>query len=172
MELGGSVAGALMPYHSSSITPNKKIGTFHLQQEVVFLLYYYSRKKENFLFAWQLFSQRNTLTTQPVKSHCAVNKVSSNELFLYSSLSDLPFSSIKDHSAPLFSGLRSGLPLDHISRIVILCFSQINPFCWGNLAVYLFKDNDIRSAPPFPLKFLHPQSKDQIHSHLCFLLFF
>lgn len=67
------VKRALIPYHSSSITPNRK-RSFYLQQEGVSTLLP-SRRKEDFLFTQQqdfLFTQQRAQAIK--KCHISVNE--------------------------------------------------------------------------------------------------
>lgn len=105
--------------------PNRKRCTLHLWQEVV-LLYDLSRREKRFLLAQ--YSQWETTTTHSEKSPYLELAVSSSGCFQYNS----PFQVHK--SVPLcFSGLAPGSPLDFLSQIAILCYSQVNPFCWRNI---------------------------------------
>lgn len=55
LELGGPEEGSLTPYHSSSITANRKRQILHLQWEDVF--YLLPQQRGDFLLAWQQLTQ-------------------------------------------------------------------------------------------------------------------
>lgn len=86
------------------------------------------------------------VTAQPMRDYH--NSVNEKSLYLKfqlppmdSSFTTTPPNSIKDCFSPLFLNFR-GVSLHHISRITILCCSQISPLD-GEISVYLFKVNTI-----------------------------
>lgn len=110
LEIGGPAGGALTPYYSLSVAPNRR-STFYFHQEDILLLCLLLQQEEG--RAPQL------ATTQPMKDfYNSANEkplhfkfpVSSNVLFVYNSPSEFVLSSIKELSCPLFSGPVHGLP--------------------------------------------------------------
>ena len=98
-------------------------------------------------------------------------------VYFYYSLQNLnfPLSSIKEHSFSSFVGLASGFPLACLSRIAILCSSQINPCLLVKWLAVLF----LRWIGEFPVvrnskqnfgwdSKLVKSNRGRLHSHLGF----
>ncbi|KAF6131121.1 hypothetical protein HJG60_008010 [Phyllostomus discolor] len=61
-----------------------------------------------------------------------------NKNSVYNSSPNFLFSSKKEFPLLCFWGLEHGSPLDHLFQIAIHCCSQINPFCWGNIWLFVY----------------------------------
>ena len=102
--------------------PNKKRGILHVDTTLLS-----QQEEEGFFLPRQWPSQWETVnsSTNEKPLYLELSAYSSG-IFVYNSPSQLPLSSIKGCSSPLFSGLAYGLALVCFSYIVILCSSQIN----------------------------------------------
>lgn len=92
------------------------------------------RGRKIFLLAQQQAQPMGTTTAQPMRSHhhpeCSVSPLellfkAPSPKFLFSLQSNLPLLCLLDWSLWVFA-------IAGWSRIAILCYSQINPFCWQN----------------------------------------
>lgn len=132
--MGGSVGGALTPYHSLAITQAERV-VLSLSNRKVFV---YSTPQPGGRIFSLPSNQWKIITTQPRKCHYTSSFQFPPIDSIHNTPSEFTLSSIKGHSYPLLSGLACGSSLDHMSQIVIHSWSQINPLCSGEISVCLF----------------------------------
>ena len=129
-ETGRTEGAALIPITWCQLQTQRKRCTLHLQQDEAYCVT--TQQEEGRI-------SPSPVTAQPTEvCHNSTNEkslqfklfVSSNGLFVYNSPSQLPHLHYKSMLPSLV--LRSCLWFanDCISWIIILCCSQINPFCW------------------------------------------